>query len=238
MKTSHSIPNEFLPKLPHWRYLLINNSEDPRMGALYAYLDANGGRHNLLMEVDNVSLMIFNTPPMRSIVESMILERCDGATIASTLRHKFGIKEIDGNNISLYKILFFDVDSMNNYEMAKYRMSLGESMPKIPPVPSQFRPAYTEYMYDEVPELDEDQVLKTLAAQSFFRAQELLKYGWEADSKYLAFMKATMDVMEKRRSIKQSQGELPDEYLYPIEYPDRTAISLDELREMEEPENE
>lgn len=233
MKSSHSIPKEFLPKVPHWRYLLITNSEDPRMAPLYAYLDASGGRHNLLMDIDELALTIYMTRPMRSIVEDMILERCDGGTIASTLRHKFGIDSIDGNTISTYKILFFDIDSMNNYEIAKYKQSIGEGLPKVPPVPGQFRPAYMEHCHDEVPELDEDQVLKAFVAQSFFRSQELLKYGWEGDSKYLAFMRATMDVMEKRRSIKQSQGELPDEYLYPIEYPESTAINIEDLEKNE-----
>jgi hypothetical protein len=233
MKSETNIPVGLIPLIPHWRFILIKGRSHPewdsRMDALSAYIDAKGGRHNLLMEVDPLCMTIYSTKPMRRIVEEMLLERCNGGVVANTLRNKFGIDEIDGNTISKYKILFFDVDRMSHFDMASYRASKGLPDIKPPPVPGEFRPAYMQYAHDEIPELDEDAVLKTITAQSFFRSQELLRYGSEGDSRYLAYAKTTMDAMEKRRSIKQSQGELPADYNYPIEYPDNTAVNAEDL---------
>lgn len=233
MKSETNIPRELIPLIPHWRFIFIKGKSHPewdsRMDALAAYLDVKGGRHNLLMEIDPMCMSIYSTKPMRRIVEEMLLERCDGRTVAKTLKHKFGIEDIDGNTIIKYKILFFDVDRMSHFDIATYRASQGLPDIKAPPVPGEFRSAYMEYAHDEIPDLDEDAVLKTIAAQSFFRSQELLRYGFEGDSKYLAYAKSAMEAMEKRRSIRQSQGELPPDYVYPIEYPDSTAVNAEDL---------
>jgi hypothetical protein len=233
MKSDIGVPRQLIPMIPHWRYIFIKGKSHPewdsRMDALAAYIDAKGDRHNLLMDIDPMCLGIYNTKPMRKIVEEMLLERCDSKTIATTLKHKFGVESIDGNTIFKYKILFFDIDRMSHFDVASYRASVGMPDIKAPPVPGEFRSAYMEYAHDEMPDLDEDAVLKTIAAQSFFRSQELLRYGFEGDSKYLAFTKSAMEAMEKRRSMRQSQGELPLEYTYPIEYPDSTAVDAEDL---------
>lgn len=236
MKSDPKIPQNLIPLIPHWRYVFIKGKSHPEwnvnMDALSAYVDAKGDRHHLMMDIDEETLRIYQTRPMRKIVEEMLLERCDGGTIANTLRRKFGLSEdLDGNTISRYKILFFDIDRMSHFDIANYRASMGLPDIKSPPVPGEFRSAYMQYAHDETPELDEDAVLKAIVAQSFFRSQELLRYGFEGDSKYLAFAKTSMEAMEKRRSIRQSMGELPDEYNYPIEYPDNTAVDAEDLEQ-------
>ncbi len=216
-----------IPPVPHWRYTLLMDRGGEAFEPLKRYLKEEKISVDLEDAQEDIfedSLYIYTTPPMKKIVQDMILENCSNKVICDVLEHKFNV-QYEPRAITLFRKFFFDNRTFNNYELAEF---LGREMPDAPPVPGSMRSEYRAYKNGAEVDLDIDMALQHMFAQNFFRAQELAKYGWAGDDKSLKFKAQAMNAYKLLKEYNQ-KSSLPDEFKYEIEYPEDTALDLEDL---------
>lgn len=218
------------PKIPNWRYLYkYGNGDVPNEVLAYKAFIAETKRNLAFKDLMEEAEEIYRTPPMREIVEEMLIERCPTKIIVKVVNQKFGL-EYTNEVILNYTHWFFDTKTCSNYDIAKWRQECNQKQFLTPPVPNDMRPMYMEHVHGEIPDIDPETALRVLANQTFFRAAELAKYGWDADKKFLEFAKTSADMMRELRSKADEAAKSKEqEFNYVVEYPESTAINADEL---------
>lgn len=218
------------PKIPNWRYLYkYGNANTPNEVVAYKAYCAETKRNPAFKDLTEEAEIIYKSPPMREIMEEMLIERCPPKIIIKVINQKFGLG-YDHTVVLNYSHWFFDTENCSNYDIALSRQNNYEKQFLAPPVPNDMRPMYMEHVHGEIPDIDPDMALRVLANQTFFRAAELAKYGWDADKKFLDFAKTSADMMKELRSKADEAAKSKEqEFDYVVEYPESTAISADEL---------
>lgn len=217
------------PKIPNWRWLYKHGTNNPNEIEAYKANCEEMGKHPNFKELMPESKEIYNTPPMREIVEEMLIERCPAKIITKVINQKFGVEFID-EVIRNYAHWFFDTKVCSNYDIATWRQRMHEKQFLAPPVPNDMRSMYMEHVHGEIPDLDPDTALRVLANQTFFRASELSKYGWDGDKKFLEFAKMSTEMFRELRSKTDEENKKKDqEFDYIVEYPESTAVSAEDI---------
>lgn len=173
------------------------------------------------------ALEIFNTPPFQRVMENFLIENCDAKIIIDAFWHKFKVA-INADIVGDYRRFFFDTNVVNTYDIAKYYEKSGRSLPKAPPVPGRMREAYTAFKNGEYARVMPEEAMMHLFQQAFFRAQELSQLGWQGDDKALRFMKEATNMLKTVKDL-DAATELPDAFQFEVEYPESTAIDVDNI---------
>lgn len=219
------------PKIPNWRYLYkyCNPDRLPNEVAAYKAHCSETGKNPSFRDLMSEAEDIYRTPPMREIVEEMLLERCPHKIIAKVINQKFGV-EFDSEIIINYGHWFFDTKICSNYDIAIWKQKNDEKQFLAPPVPNDMRSMYMEHVHGEIPNLDPDTALRVLANQTFFRATELSKYGWDGDKKFLEFAKMSTEMFRELRSKSDEEAKKNEqEFNYVVEYPESTAVNAEDI---------
>lgn len=216
-----------IPPIPHWRYTLLLDRGGEAFVPLKRYLEEEKisvGLEDAQEDLFEDALYIYTTEPMKKVVQDMILERCGNKVICDVLEHKFDV-QYETRVITLFRKFFFDNKTFNTYELAQY---LGKDMPQSPPVPGSMRSQYRAFKNGAEIELDMDAALQHMFNQSFFRAQELSRYGWAGDDKTIKHKAQAMNAYKLLKEYNQ-KSSLPEEFKYEIEYPEDTALDIEDL---------
>lgn len=223
-----------IPRIPHWRWILFSGAGHPDWSEAIAQLDRYVKEEGLDVGLSGLSeptedsaravKIYLSEPPIKKTIEAMLFERCSVKLIADALYHKFK-EPISDNVVRQYRKFFYDVEVINNYEMAKYYETKAQNIPKAPPVPGHMKEQYIAFKHGVETSLDVQKVLNHMLQASFFRSQELQQYGWVADDKVLKYQKNTMDLI---KTMKDGGLDIPipDEFNYEVEYPNATAVSM------------
>lgn len=218
-----------IPKIPHWRYLLVTDQGGESFEALKQYLEEerpNIGLHDFEDPLFDEALYFFETKPIRKVIQNMVLENCGNKVICDVLLYKFNI-DCDRRVITLYKKFFFDNKTFNNFELASY---LGKDMPQAPSVPGAMRSDYAAYKQGAVVEIDSDMALQQMFNRAFFRSQELSRYGSPMDDQVMKYQNQAVNIYKVMKDFNQ-KSSLPEEFQYEIEYPEDTAIDIEDLED-------
>ncbi len=226
-----------IPRIPHWRWVLFVGPDHPEwdepVAALHRYIQEEGigvalsELESPSRELKRAMKIFLDEPPLRRVIESMLYERCGFALIADALFHKFK-EPFSPQIIKYYAKYFYDVEVLNNYDIARYYEKSGHKIPQPPPVPGYLKESYMGFQAGVDVELDVQKALMHIFKSSFFRAQELQQYGWPADDKVIKFQKAAMDAA-KALTDGNMEAAVPEAFDIIIEYPESTAIAVDEL---------
>lgn len=217
---------KILPKRPDWRYQLLIGNEEREFQELALFIEEDSYDPDLSRSEDPLyedALYIYQTPPMKALVEKLLLEKCNHQILCDILEHKFG-EAYDKKMVNIYRHFFFDNITFNMYDLAQ----MLDDMPDAPPVPGSMRSDYIAFKNDGEPNLNADAALKHMFSLAFFRAQELSKFGWATDDKVIKYQNHAVSLYRTMQDYN-TDSELPEEFNYEVEYPDETAVDLSEI---------
>lgn len=227
---------ERVPRIPHWRYLLYKGEDlTEELLQLKRWLDEEGRSVGLDIEESRLerALRIWTEePPIRSVVEKMLLENCQPIVIRDVIFSKFK-DNIDIEDIMIYQKYFFDTESLNAYDMAKYYEKSGrmhEFPHTAPPVPGRWRPEYAAFKQGGDVEIDMEAAVKHIFTDAFFRAAELGEYGWRGDDKKIKYQNMVLSAYKALlEARKDGKVDLPEAFNIQVWYPETTAVSIEEI---------
>lgn len=219
-----------VPRVPNWRYILYIGKEHPEYTEEFAqlerYLCEEGEEVDLDDDHIEDALYLRATKPMKKVVDSAIIEGVPHKSITDILYHKFN-HHTQPEVIETYARFFCDTSVVNNYDLAWY---FGSDMPRPSPVAGYLKEEYSAYKYGLEPDIDLDRAILNMFSRAFFRANELAQFGWAADEKVLKYQNQAMAIYKTLKE-ENASTELPEEFRYEVEYPEETAISIDDLPE-------
>lgn len=219
-----------VPKVPNWRHILYIGRSHPdyteEFAQLERYLKEEGKEIDLDDEYLEDALYIMSVMPMKRVVDSALIEGIKPKSITDILYHKFN-HHVTKEVVETYANFFCDTEVVNNYDLAWY---FGDKMPKPAPVPGYLKNEYAAYKYGLEPDIDLDRAIMNMFSRAFFRANELAQFGWAADDKVLKYQNQAMAIYKTLKE-ENANTELPEEFRYEVEYPEQTAVSIEDLPE-------
>lgn len=216
-----------IPNIPHWRYIFSIGPEHPDFDDQFYMLENFVDQEKIDLGIDETNeeefeeaMELWESPPIRKVIEFMILEKCPNSVICDALYYKFNI-EPSNRSLTLYKKFFFDI--YNIYDFAKYCESQGVQLHMPPPVPGHMRSEYANYKMGGKTNINPDEAMQDLFADAYFRSKELQQYGWAGDKKVMQYQKITMQAY---KAIKENNISNVDEeeFKYEVEWPSETAV--------------
>lgn len=231
-----------IPKLPQWRWVVlcidagrpisVPEKHQQTFNKFMEYLRESFedpseavGFVDVYSEEAEEALELNKVKPVKSIIRRMLSERVPYSSIVEVLDYKFRIKTSE-IVIDTFKKLFWDVDSLNTYEIAVFLNESGDSEPP-PPTINKYRSAYTEFKNGADVMLNPEDVLKHMLNRAFFRSEELFKSG--NDMLAIRAQRAAMDIAKNLRlfSGKENEESLSD--IFQFGYKDETHdLNMDE----------
>lgn len=219
-----------IPRVPNWRYVLYVGQTHPEYTEEFAQLERYLKEESKSIDMDDEYLedasYIRSIKPMKKVVDAAIIEGVGDKSITDILYHKFNhhtAKDV----VKTYRKFFCDTEIVNNYDLAWY---FGEKMPKPTPVASYLKEEYAAYKYGLEPDIDLDRAILNMFSRAFFRANELSQFGWAADDKVLKYQNQALSIYKTLKE-ENASTELPEEFRYEVEYPEETAVSIEDLPE-------
>lgn len=219
-----------IPRVPNWRYVLYVGKEHPEYTEEFAqlkrYIEEEGESVDLDDEHLEDAMYIMSVAPMKKVVNAALLEGIKPKSITDILYHKFN-HHVTKEVVETYAKFFCDTEVVNNYDLAWY---FGDQMPKPAPVPGYLKKEYAAYKHGLEPDIDLDRAIMNMFSRAFFRANELAQFGWAADDKVLKYQNQAMAIYKTLKE-ENANTDLPEEFRYEVEYPEQTAVSIEDLPE-------
>lgn len=186
----------------------------------------------------NRALKIREEPPIRDLLQELLLEQCELDLVQETLYHKFK-ETIPTEALSFYRDFFWDTETLNAYEFGQYFAESEQTRPEPPPIQGKWRSYYRIFKEGGEIDLDMNEAMARMFQRSFFRSEELSKYKAAADDRVLDYQKNAVKIFKALQKSENEEGgiEMPEEFRQTIEYPDETAVESDSLEEYNPKEN-
>lgn len=179
------------------------------------------------------ALELRDEPPIRNILEELLLEQCDLELVQDALYHKFKEK-IPLESLEFYRDFFWDTETLNAYDFGEYFSGSDKERPGPPPVQGKFRPHYKLFQEGGEVDLQMEDAMEHMFQRAFFRSEELSRYKAAADDRVLKYQKNAVKIYKTLlESAQDDDGgiEMPEEFQQKVEYPDNTAVDADSLDE-------
>ena len=240
---------KIIPKVPQWRWVILCLDSGRPISIPDKYIDGFNKLHEYIKEnyesieeafecVDVYSqeaeeaVDLNKIKPVRNIIRKLISERADVESIIEVLDFKFRIKTTP-EILNTFKILFWDVDVVNTYEMAQFLHSLEESE-VAPPTLGRYRKSYTEFNQGVDVVLEPKEILRHMMNRAFFRSEELFKTG--NDMLAIRAQRAAMDIAKNLRLFNPENQDEALSDIYTFSQEDKTE-EFNEDDDIEIPEN-
>jgi hypothetical protein len=180
--------------IAHLRRRRVTRETYERHGVLF--LDDSG--------IDKVHWIV-ETPPARTVVERMLLDRVAPKAIATVVQLKFG-SDTAAVTIERFRDGFWDTVLLTSYDFSEYfRMGRGRK-PDPQPTSLQTRPAMSAWREGLVPdeeELSPDAIVREIQVDSFMRFKE---FADRNDHKLaLEYAKMALKTAPARRLIAEAK---------------------------------